>query len=274
MTNKLDKTLKTSDLIAAFAIVVSILTIAVNLYQDRATKVRDQANTVRTAAARTLAKLERVQALQASLSKNLNPVYIEASQKFRASRFDMEATRDYIWDHVYASNVKIAANVLDEDLETAYADLTVYHPSIRAPFIKTRNALDDAGDNFALGIRQATQAQFILANRAAYSTAEFGDALRAASKLEEQKFKQVAFTVIAPIRDELTTIMAMSNDDILKQDDLDSRFGATDVLTAISRLHWFDFVAGIVILAGLYVLITHRFGESRRSGVLDPYLPS
>ena len=130
---KIEWTIKASDLLTSLTIVVSVVALLVSWTKDQDVRTREQADKVRTAAAKTIAKLERWEAIQLSLYSELQPIYVEVSEGL-AKQFDVVTSRDLLWKRINTLRVKIAARVLDEAVETAYVDLFAYHPSIRGTF--------------------------------------------------------------------------------------------------------------------------------------------
>src|SRR5438876_1156154 len=122
MALTLDKTIKASDLLTSVTIIVSVVALVITWTKDRDVRVREQADRVRTAAAKTLAKLERWQILQLSLYDQLQPVFVETSEMLE-KEFNVIGTRDYLWKQINAQHTSISAKVLEEGFETAYVDL-------------------------------------------------------------------------------------------------------------------------------------------------------
>jgi hypothetical protein len=75
-----DRTIKISDLLTSLTILVSVITLTVSWSKDRLTREKEQADRVRSAAAKTLTQLDRWQALQLSIFRELQPVFVETSE--------------------------------------------------------------------------------------------------------------------------------------------------------------------------------------------------
>jgi hypothetical protein len=127
MAFALDRTIKASDLLTSVTIIVSVVALVITWTKDRDVRVREQADRVRAAAAKTLAKLERWQTLQLSLYDQLQPVFVETSEML-GKEFNVIGTRDYLWKQLNAEHTRISAKVLEEGFETAYVDLFAYYP--------------------------------------------------------------------------------------------------------------------------------------------------
>jgi hypothetical protein len=216
MTVAFYKKIRASDVLTSFTILVSIIALTINWHRDTQTRIRDQANSVRVAASRTLAKLERVQALQISLYRELEPVYVETSTRL-ATHFDVIEARDFLWNSIDTKRVQISSRVLAEDLETAYVDLFAYYPSIRDQFLKAIGTLKSAEVNSIYNLHQGTQVEVLSfrGRRAGYTTAQLGDVLRAASKKEEAAFELTTDAILKPVRTELYTLISKSDAELL-----------------------------------------------------------
>ncbi|MDO8434125.1 MAG: hypothetical protein Q7S58_17135 [Candidatus Binatus sp.] len=213
-----DWTLKASDILTSLTIIVSVVALLTAWTKDRDSRTREQADRVRTAAAKTLVKLERWQGLQRSLYSELHPVYVETSE-ILSKRFDVVSARDYLWKRISAQRVHIASRVLDEGIETAYVDLFAYHPSVRSTFLEAVAKLKENEEVAASLLLRDTQAAVMSfeGKRAGYTTAMLGNALREAAFPIEQKLMQSSSQTLAPIRDELYALISSDDRDILKR---------------------------------------------------------
>ena len=99
MRLKLDWSIKVSDLLTSITIVVSVIALLISWSKDREAKLTEQANRVRIAAATAIAKLDRWQALQLSMYRELQPTYVEMSELL-TDRYDVQRVRDQFWKRV------------------------------------------------------------------------------------------------------------------------------------------------------------------------------
>jgi hypothetical protein len=157
--------------------------------KDRDVRVREQADRVRAAAAETLAKLERWQALQLSLYDQLQPILVETSEIFDRE-FNIIVARDYLWKQINAEHTRISSKVLDEGFETAYVDLFAYYPTIRHKFLDVVDSLKATEQNAIESLLLNTQdaVTSFQGKKSTYSTAQLGNALRAAVAHTRKEF--------------------------------------------------------------------------------------
>ena len=99
MALQFDRTIKAGDILTSITVMLSVIALVLSLAKDRATRVSDQANKVRAAAASAIVKLDRWQAVQLSMYQELQPTFVELSEEL-AKRYDVVATRDKFWRQV------------------------------------------------------------------------------------------------------------------------------------------------------------------------------
>ena len=218
MALSLDRTIKASDVLTSLTIIVSVVALLVSWTKDRDTRTRESADRVRSAAAQTLAKLERWEDLELSLYRDLQPAYVETSETL-ARKFDVIAARDQLWKQINAQHIRVAGRVLDEGIETAYTQLFAYSPSVRKSFLDAIRSLKVAEQAAIEQLLLDTQGAVLSfkAKEAGYSTAHLGNALREVSLKVEEKFRQQSERALKPIRDELYALITSSDEAVLSR---------------------------------------------------------
>lgn len=211
-----DRTIKASDVLTSLTIIVSVVALVMTLNKDRDARIREQANQVRIAAAKTLAKMERWQALQKSLYTELEPVYVETSEMLSRD-YDVLKARDSLWKAISAERVRIADRLLGESIETAYVDLFAYHPSIRRKFLAALAELETAADQATGQLLRATQTAVMSfeGKKEGCTSALLGNALRGASHPIQQAFIETTQRTLAPIREDLYALVSSDDETIL-----------------------------------------------------------
>ena len=214
----LDRTIKASDVLTSLTVILSVIALLYSWSKDQDSRTREQADKVRTAAAKTLAKLERWQGLQRSMYRELQPVYVETSEML-AKRFDVSGARDYLWKQINAQRVRIAARVLDEGIETAYVDLFAYYPSIRESSLSAVANLKEGEEAATLRLLHDTQTavKSFEGKGVGYQTAMLGNALRDAAGPIEQSFVRSSDKSLEGIRRELYTLISREDQTLLSQ---------------------------------------------------------
>ncbi|MCF6149980.1 MAG: hypothetical protein E3K37_15105 [Candidatus Kuenenia sp.] len=212
----LEKNFKASDLLTSLTIIVSVIALIITWTKDRDLRVREQADRIRTAGAETLAKLERWQALQLSLYDQLQPVLVETSEMLDRE-FNIIVARDYLWKQINAEHTQISSKVLEEGFETAYVDLFAYYPSIRQKFLDVVDSLKASEQNSVESLLLNTQDAItsFQGKRSTYSTAQLGNALRAALAHTRNKFVQDTNSSLMLIRDQLYTLISTPDKDLI-----------------------------------------------------------
>ena len=135
MKLQLDKTIKAGDVLTSLTVALSAIALVASLARDRTSRTIDQANKVRAAAASAIVKLDRWQAVQLSLYQELQPLFVELSEDL-ATKYEIVTTRDKLWRQVNVERTRIARQVLEEQLGTAYLDITVHLPAARGKYLK------------------------------------------------------------------------------------------------------------------------------------------
>lgn len=77
-----DRTIALKDILTSLSILVSIAALLFAWGQDRQIREREQADRIRAAAAETLAKVERWEELSLWFFQDIQPLYVETSEKF------------------------------------------------------------------------------------------------------------------------------------------------------------------------------------------------
>lgn len=113
---------------------------------------------------------------------------------------------------------KVAQQIMDEKLGTAYATLIAYFPSARERFLGVNARLADIEsqeiDQFLLD-SQATILSFE-GKRASYTTAMLGNALRSVAASHEDSLKKKSEAAVQPVRDYLLQVIDRSDADIVQ----------------------------------------------------------
>jgi hypothetical protein len=214
----LDRTIKASDILTSLTILVSVIALLVSWTRDREIRTREQADRIRVAAAKTIAKLERWEAIQLSLYSELQPTYVELSEGL-VTRFDVVASRDLLWKRITALRTHIASRLLDEGVETAYVDLVAYHAPVRETFAKVMADLRAAEEEASRRLLATTEAAILAfeGKQGSYQTAHLGNALRAATVTVERDFRQQARGHITRVQDSLYSLLSATDAQILRR---------------------------------------------------------
>lgn len=137
---RLEPTYKLGDLITAFSVLLALAGFLYTWHRDRALRRKEYADRVRSAAATTLAKIDRCESLFLSFSNMLQPLITEADDMIVETQDEVK-TRDVFWKQVTNARLTIHSEFNEEEIELAYAPLLPFRQDIYDIF---RRALDDA----------------------------------------------------------------------------------------------------------------------------------
>lgn len=211
-----DTTLKAGDLLTSITIAISVVTLVLTLAKDRATRVTEEANKVRTAAATTLAKLDRWQQVELSLYRRLQPDFVGLSERL-AAKYDVVATRDEFWKQVAEARTEVAKQVLEEQLQTSYGDLIAHFPAARKRIIDTLSELDKvevgASDNFMAIAEQAILR--LKGRQSTFQTPQLGNELRAAAATGAAKLRADSDHYLDPLRSYLFSLITLTDEQLV-----------------------------------------------------------
>lgn len=215
-TFQFEKTLKAGDILTSVTILVSVVALVLSFAKDRATRVAEQATKVRVAAATTLSRLDRWQAVQQSLYAELQPTFVELSEDL-SRQFEVYPVRDRFWKEVTLARSKVARRVLDEQLGAAYTDLIAHFPAARERHVKLMTELASveiaSSDRFMGDAEQRILA--LEGKRATYQTAHLGNALRDAAARASSDLQVSSERLITPMRAYLVDVISLRDEEII-----------------------------------------------------------
>jgi hypothetical protein len=208
MAWKLDRTITIGNLLTIATVLVSVATLASALRKDRRTREREVADRVRSAAAVTLAKLERWEELARWFYQDIQPAFLEVT-KSMAEEFDVPAARDLAWTRLTSARIGSAERILKEEIENAYVNLYAYEPMVYQPFTTTVAQLRRIDREVYEEFVQTAQ-DVVLAyrdRREEFHQAELGNDLRAAAAAAERRLVARMRAALEPIRGFLLTVV-------------------------------------------------------------------
>lgn len=204
------------DVLTVVSILISVWTLVNSWRKDRLLRQRELADKVRAAAAKTLTKLERWEELSLALFFECQPFFVKVSEDL-AKKFDIVAARDFLWRELNSVYLKIMANIRAEEIETAYADLYVYHPEARKMFHESLLHLKSEHEQAFTELLAKTQDAIMAfdGEKKKYQTAELGNALRAAAKQVRERYSQALNQKMKTPQKFLFDLIAQSDETML-----------------------------------------------------------
>jgi hypothetical protein len=221
-----DRKLDVGNVLTSLTILISVAALVSTLAKDRRARERDLGDKVRAAAAKTLGKLERWQQLSARLYQDVQPLFVDVSQKLHAE-LDAEAARDLLWRELATARTAAEQRIVDEEIESAYVELYPYHPSVQERFAETMSRLKAIDTAVYLDFIKQTQSS-VLAYAGApkdYVPAMLGNDLRVESARAEGRLVSELEQAIRPIREFLVAVVSLSDKEIVSRTRLPSYDG-------------------------------------------------
>jgi hypothetical protein len=212
----MDWTISIGDVLTTTTIIISVLALVISWSKDRYSRRKEQADRVRGTVAIALAKLDRWQALQLSAFQEIQPLFIDTSEML-ATEFNIVKTRDFLWRSINAQRTKVAAKILDEQIESAYVGLFSHFPAIRPLFLRTLAELNSTEQAVMGSFLEASQDDVMsFENRGAeYTSAMLGNALRKTGAKYQAELVEKTGTTLEPLREFLLRVVALPDSEIL-----------------------------------------------------------
>jgi hypothetical protein len=213
---KIDWSIRISDILTFLTIFVSVIALTISWSKDRYSREKEQADRVRAAMGKTLAKLDRWKIIQLSIFQELQPVFIETSEML-TKNYDVIEVRDYLWKNINSLRTLMAAKVLEEQIETAYVDLFSHFPAIRDIFLNTLIQLEACEAKILDSFIEATQDNVLSFEdkENVYTSAMLGNALRATAFEYSSRFKANVDQIMHPVKNFLFEAVVKSDKEIL-----------------------------------------------------------
>lgn len=210
--------IKVGDILTSLSILISATVLLRAWAKDRRDRNKELADRIRSAAAKTLAKLDRWQELSLWLFQYTQPLFIETSEMLVKS-FDVIAARDYFWKKANEARINISGRMLDEEIEVAYVDLYGYHPAVRGLFVKAIDKLKEDEEVVFQDFIESSQDAIRSYDNATegYQSAQLGNELREIAFHFGSMLKEKTDKTLEPIQEFLVDIISESDAEILKR---------------------------------------------------------
>jgi hypothetical protein len=216
MKIQFDPQVKAGDILTSVSVFLSAIALIVSLAKDRDTRIADQANKVRLAAATTLVKLDRWQNVQDSFYDELQPDFVAFSQDLK-KEFDVVEVRDRFWIKGVQARARIQKQVSDEQLTTGYVDLLTHFPAARGKVISAFTSAETLAkrtiESFMSNCEQAILQ--LEGKETTYHTASLGNSFRREARLSTKKLNDETDKEFAPVRQYLLTVIALPDDKLV-----------------------------------------------------------
>lgn len=132
------------DYITAISVLVSVAGLIYTWTKDRLFRRQEYADRIRTAAATTMAKLERWQEIALQYFEGLEPATLDAALRVEAGD-DPHPVARALWRETVSARAAWAERVMDEEIELAYVHLYAHDLEIQERFADVLRRLDEIG---------------------------------------------------------------------------------------------------------------------------------
>lgn len=213
-----DRKLDIGNVLTSVTILISLGALLITLAKDRRARDRELGDRVRSAAAKTLGKLERWHQLSARFYQDVQPLFVDVSQKLHAE-VDAEAARDLLWRGMTTARTAAEQRIVDEEIESAYVELYPYHPTVQRQFAETMTRLKRIDEAVYSQFIEQTQ-QDVLAYKGDpkdYRPALLGNDLRLRSAEAEHRLVTDLEKATEPIRHFLVGVVSLTDKAIVSR---------------------------------------------------------
>jgi len=211
----LDRTVKITDLLTSISIIFAALTLAYTWTKDRRLRRREYADRVRSAAALTLSKVERYQALLLSIGRLAQAPITEADELIVKTR-DKVLCRDTFWKSMHAIRSNILQGIQDEDIETAYSPLYIYRKDVYDKFNTTIAAVMELEDKSFWKLQEDCQKAILRVDVAQLESALTGNKLRGIVIEHGEKYSKSLREALSELKDFLQQAVTGGDETILR----------------------------------------------------------
>lgn len=187
-------------------------------YQDRQVVVRSQAQEVRATAAAAIAALDRIESLSMLLFDEMQPLYVDASERVAAEQ-SVVAARDFLWSSINMRKLVVLRSLAQEAAEEPIARLYAYHPSVYA---SARQAMASQRRIFEEVVSEllADTEQDVLSfedELERYQTAMLGNALRHTADRIRSEYAERSEASFAELRQFLASLVQASDERLVER---------------------------------------------------------
>ncbi len=170
---------------------------------------------IRSAAAKTLAQLQRLIELYLLYYEDIQSCFIKASE-ILAEDFDVMKTRDYLWKELKGIRIIVRQTIFKEQLQMGYLELCDYYPNFHNEFVATQEQIKKNEEFVFEQFLMAAQSDVLVFNTVTkneYKTALLGNALRHTASMYRDILKSQTDQLVQPLSDFLLNLITASTGD-------------------------------------------------------------
>jgi hypothetical protein len=207
----LEPTYKLGDLITSTSVLIALAGFLYSWSKDRRLRTKEHADRVRSAAATTLAKLDRCERLFLSYFEFLQPVVTEADELIVKTQNVIEC-RDSFWKQAINTRLAILRQYDAEEIELAYAPLLPFRRDIYGIFRAAIGNAREAEYRLFWRTQNRSQAEILgMPEGRKICSAELGNKLRELLDEEQAAYKEELENKFTQVRKFLRDIIASTD---------------------------------------------------------------
>jgi hypothetical protein len=210
----LEPTFKLGDLITLFSVIVALAGFSYTWNKDRKLRTKEYADRVRSAAATTLAKIDRCESLFISFPNILQPIITETDELIVRTKNRVE-TRDMFWRQVTNARLTIHLQFREEEIELAYAPLLPFREDIYDIFRGSIDSAKQVEDKFFWTLLNACQAAILEMTEGPIMSAALGNVLRQILGKYQDVYSRDLTNCFAPVRRFLNQVVRSSDKELV-----------------------------------------------------------
>lgn len=196
-------------------ILISMISILISWGKDRRLRQKEYATPIRQSIGIIAAKLERWKEISISFFENIQPFLTDADVMLSKGE-TLEAVRDDLWRSLVEARAKYSQQILDENIETAYAELHGYDPRIRKLFVEAINRLRSTDKTMFNLVLELTQKDIQITEEP-YISAKLGNSLRETCNSLRSISSALMDLIIDPFQREMEVVLNAKDSEIVRK---------------------------------------------------------
>jgi hypothetical protein len=218
---RFERNISVGDLLTSISVLIAALGLLWQLAKDHDLERQKQANEIRSAAAKTLAAIERWRDVSLLIFEQGQPLFVETSERLRTAD-DIEIARDYLYKSLTMAHLTVQEKLSDEKVQTAYVELFKFHPSMRSYFSKIAIDLQSAERQMFNALLADTQSVVLASDPKSVksNSAVLGNVLRIEARKVKDDYLASTSSVLKPAEEFLSTLILKTDRELLDQKNL------------------------------------------------------
>jgi len=212
---KINPEITVGNILTIGTLLISVIALLIAWRKDQKMRQKEYAAPIRRATGVIAVKLERWQEISISFFNEIQPFITDADVSL-ASKQDVVTVRDKLWRDLVTARSKYTQQILNENIETSYAELHGYDPRIQELYVAAVSrlrAIDQVMFNLVLELTQND----IQISQEPYQSAKLGNSLRETCVSLMSIGSALMDMVIKPFQKEMEKVIKASDGEIMSR---------------------------------------------------------